>query len=287
MTPIWRSSSRVMCFTSSPASTSASATLAAASGTARETWGRSLISTYWCSSNSSGTSPATCTANSDGSKRRIRRTPLSPFLVACQNRSRPIPLGLTAPIPVIATRCIELFCLWTKAQYRLNLMDAATESPRPRALSAFLAGLEGGTIGVLCMLAWLGVSALWQQRSFWTAENLMATVFYGNRAIRSGFAGETLSGLAAYVVLYGLLGALFAALLRDRFPRMRIFLLSLFFALGWYYLSFRLLWRSVMPLVSLLHVERATAFGHLIYGAVLGWYPARLGRYPAHSRTPA
>jgi hypothetical protein len=166
-------------------------------------------------------------------------------------------------------------------------MDAATENPRPRALSAFLAGLEGGTIGVLCMLAWLGVSALWQQRSFWTAENLMATVFYGNRAIRSGFAGETLSGLAAYVVLYGLLGALFAALLRDRFPRMRIFLLSLAFALGWYYLSFRLLWRSVMPLVSLLHVERATAFGHLIYGAVLGSYPARVGRYPAHSRTPA
>ena len=68
-------------------------------------------------------------------------------------------------------------------------------------------------------------------------------------------------------------------MLRDRFTRMRIFLLSLVFALGWYYLSFRLLWRSVMPLVSLLHVEGTTAFGHLIYGAVLGRYcstrPAR------------
>ena len=91
-------------------------------------------------------------------------------------------------------------------------MDAATESSRPRALSAFLAGLQGGMIGVLCMLAWLGVSATWQQRSFWTAENLMASVFYGARAIRSGFAGETLSGLAMYVVLYSLLGALFAVL---------------------------------------------------------------------------
>ena len=159
-------------------------------------------------------------------------------------------------------------------------MDAATESPRPRALSAFLAGLQGGTIGVLSMLAWLGISALWQQRSFWTAENLMASVFYGNRAIRSGFAGETLSGLAVYVVIYGLLGALFAALLRDRLPRIRIFLLSLVFALGWYYLSFRVLWRSVMPLVALLHVEGTTALGHVIYGAVLG-------RYPAHWSAPA
>ena len=93
---------------SSPASASASATLAAASGTARETCGRSLISTYCFSSNSSGTSPATCTGNPDGSKRVIRRTPLSPFRVACQKRSRPIPLGLTAPIPVIATRRIDL-----------------------------------------------------------------------------------------------------------------------------------------------------------------------------------
>ena len=153
-------------------------------------------------------------------------------------------------------------------------MDAATESSRPRSLSAFLAGLQGGMIGVLCMLAWLGISATWQQRSFWTAENLMATVFYGNRAIRSGFAGETVSGLAVYVALYSFLGALFAALLRDRLPRLRTFLLALVFALGWYYLSFRVLWRSVMPLVALLHVQGTTAFGHLIYGAVLGRYPA-------------
>src|SRR3954471_19701502 len=101
-------------------------------------------------------------------------------------------------------------------------MDVATESPRPPAPtpkhSAFLAGLQGGMIGVLCMLAWLGLTATWQQRSFWTAENLMASVFYGRNAIRSGFAGETLSGLAVYVVIYSLLGAFFAVLVRDRLP---------------------------------------------------------------------
>ncbi len=60
------------------------------------------------SSNSSGTSPATCTTKPDGSKRVMRRTPLTPFRVASQKHSRPIPFGLTAPIPVITTRRMVL-----------------------------------------------------------------------------------------------------------------------------------------------------------------------------------
>jgi hypothetical protein len=39
----------------------------------------------------------------------IRRTPLCPLRVASQNRSRPIPFGLTTPIPVIATRRMDDF----------------------------------------------------------------------------------------------------------------------------------------------------------------------------------
>jgi hypothetical protein len=163
-------------------------------------------------------------------------------------------------------------------------MDGATERFRPSALSAFLAGLQSGMVGVLCMLAWLGVSATWQRRSFWTSENLMASVFYGAGAIRSGFAGATLSGLALYLVLYSLLGAVFAVLLRDRLPRLRILLLSMIFAVGWYYVSFKVIWNSLMPLIALLHVERTTAFGHLIYGAILGRYPSAL-RQPAHAET--
>lgn len=152
-------------------------------------------------------------------------------------------------------------------------MDEASDNPRSAPLPAFLAGLQSGTIGVFGMLAWFGVSAEWQQRSFWTAENLMASVFYGPGAIRSGFAGQTLSGLAVYVVIYSLLGALLAAILRDRLPRTRTLLVALVFSMAWYYFSFHLLWKSIMPLVALLHVERSTAFGHLIYGAVLARYP--------------
>lgn len=131
-------------------------------------------------------------------------------------------------------------------------------------------------LGACWMLLWLGVSDVWQQRSFWTAENLMASAFYGEGAIRSGFAARTLPGLALYLLLYSLLGALLALTVSDRMRRARVFLVSLLFALGWYYFSFRLLWRSLLPLVALLHSAQTTSFGHIIYGAVLGRYPAYL-----------
>jgi len=95
-------------------------------------------------------------------------------------------------------------------------MDATTETRATGTLTAFLAGLQGGMVGVLWMLAWLGVSATWQRRSFWTAENLLASAFYGDTAIRDGFAFSTLSGLALYLLVYSILGALFAAAIRER-----------------------------------------------------------------------
>jgi hypothetical protein len=164
-------------------------------------------------------------------------------------------------------------------------MDGATQTRRAGPVWCFLAGLQAGMLGIFAMLAWLGISAAWQQRSFWTTENLMASLFYGYRAIHSGFAGSTVSGLAVYLALYSLLGGLLAYVLRDRLARIRILLLSVLFALVWYYLSYRVLWRAAAPLVSLLHVERATILGHLVYGTILARYPLYLPR--PHSETPA
>jgi hypothetical protein len=155
-------------------------------------------------------------------------------------------------------------------------MEPAMENRRTRAISLLLAGLQAGMVGVCWMLAWLGVSAVWQRRSFWTAENLMASAFYGDRAIRSGFAERTLSGLALYLLLYSLLGALFAWAAGNRLPRVRVLLVALIFSLTWYYVSFRLLFKSVIPLVALLHAERSTMLGHLVYGTFLARYPVYL-----------
>ena len=168
-------------------------------------------------------------------------------------------------------------------------MDTASERARTGPLSALLAGLEAGMLGVLWMLAWLGVSAAWERLSFWTPENLMATAFYGADALRPGFTGATLSGMALFLLLYSALGALFALAVRARWTRLRTILVGALFGLCWYYLSYRLIWKSAIPLAALLHPERPTMIGHLIYGAVLGRFPAyqrRLAETPPAPVSP-
>jgi hypothetical protein len=155
-------------------------------------------------------------------------------------------------------------------------MPSANNRATPYNGAAALAGLQAGTFGALLMLAWLGLSAVVQRRSFWTAANLMASTFYGDRALHSGFARSTLSGLALYVIVYAALGALFALVMNGRANALRTVLIGVLFGMGWYYLSFGVIWKRFSPLVWLLHAGRPTMFGHLMYGALAGRFPAFL-----------
>ncbi len=158
-------------------------------------------------------------------------------------------------------------------------MDVVTESQTAKLrLATFLAGLEGGTVGVLWMLTWMGVASVWQQRSFWSPENLMATAFDRNSNLAPVFAWTTCAGLAVYVLIYSMLGAAFSSAVRNRVPERRVMLLAVIFAVGWYYFSFRWTFKVALPLVALLHVERATLIGHLLYGTILGRYPVYVHR---------
>ena len=161
-------------------------------------------------------------------------------------------------------------------------MPTATKRRSAKSLSTFLAGLQAGMLGVWWMLAWMGASAIWQRHSFWTPENLMASVFYGNAAIRRGFAAGAVSGLALYVLLYSLLGAGFAMAVGDRLPRPRLALASIAFALCWYYAAFHLAAKAVWPQIVLLDAERTMVLGHVIYGALLARFPL----YLPHAAAP-
>ena len=153
----------------------------------------------------------------------------------------------------------------------------ATPAHRPVNLPAvFLAGLQAGMIGICCMLAWLGMSAAGQGRSFWTAENLMASVFHGEAAIRRGFGYSTLSGMALYLLVYSVLGAGFALCVHGRLTRLGTVLVGLLFSVSWYWLWFRALGETAMPLVWLLHAGKATVFGHAIFGVSIASFPAYL-----------
>jgi hypothetical protein len=151
-------------------------------------------------------------------------------------------------------------------------------SPPSEGLVAWLAGLQAGMIGILIMLFWLGISSVWQGRSFWRSENLMASAFYRAGSIRPGLSGRSLSGLALYLVVYSLLGALTALLLRNRLARVRTLLVCIAVAMLWYYLSFRWMWRTLAPPLAFLHAERPMILGHMIYGLWLGRYPEYMQR---------
>jgi len=154
-------------------------------------------------------------------------------------------------------------------------MEPAKE-PVPANFSiTFLAGLQAGMVAAFWMLIWLGISAMWMRRSFWSPANIMATVFYGDHAIHPGFASTTPSGIALYLMIYSLLGALFAVAIRQRLTGLGTLLTSILVALVWYWLWFRVLALRTMPLLWLLHTERSTQFGHVIFGALL----ARFGDY--------
>lgn len=165
-------------------------------------------------------------------------------------------------------------------------MEAAKVRRTGDGLSVLLAGLQAGMLGVLWMLAWMGFSAGLQRRSFWTPENLMATTFYEGGGIGRGFSGRTLSGLALYILVYAILGAVFALTVRGRFSRGRLVLVGLVAALAWYYVSFHGLWKAVSPLVALLHPERPTIFGHVIYGFILARFPRYLRELPPEPAPP-
>src|SRR5271167_3470920 len=70
-----------------------------------------MASTH-ASSSKSGTSPAICTRRSLGSKRVMRRTPLTPERIARPNAALPIPFGLVTPMPVITTRFLKSPLSW-------------------------------------------------------------------------------------------------------------------------------------------------------------------------------
>jgi hypothetical protein len=163
-------------------------------------------------------------------------------------------------------------------------MDGAEDFRRaaaeraPRTVDTFLAGLQAGTLGVLWMLAWMGSISAWQRRSFWTPENLIASAFHPNDSIRVDFGWGAVTGLALYLLLYGLLGGGFAMLVARRQLRaVRVTLLALAFALAWHLFSFFLFWKAVSPAIVYLRTELSTVVGHIIYGIFVGrfhmYYP--------------
>jgi hypothetical protein len=126
------------------------------------------------------------------------------------------------------------------------------------------------------MLLWLGVCSVWRGDDFWTSPNLLAGAIYPRAAFRTGLEWNTVCGVSLYVLLYGLLGTLFALAASRPITRFRLALIAAAFGLGWYWITFRWLWRAVPPLAALFQGGPAAVLGHLLYGALLARFPRYL-----------
>jgi hypothetical protein len=156
-------------------------------------------------------------------------------------------------------------------------MESGNEARAPQ-YQYLLAGLETGVIAALILLAWLGLSAKFFRRSFWTSPNIMASTFYGEAALRNHFSFATFSGLALYLLIYGTVGALFGLAMREMRASLRIACIGILVAIWWYYLSFGVLWKRWNPLMLLYTHDRPMFVAHVLYGAFLGRYPGSLRR---------
>ena len=165
-------------------------------------------------------------------------------------------------------------------------MGGGENAHKKREADAALAGLEAGVIAALILLGWLALASAWYRRSIWTAANIMATTFYGEAALGRNFNSRTVAGLALYLVLYGTIGALFGLTLANRDASLRTTLIGVLVGLGWYYLSFAILWQNINPLIPLYTHRGPMMAGHALYGGMLGRFPRYLHTAPAAGSAP-
>src|ERR1700690_1224268 len=162
-------------------------------------------------------------------------------------------------------------------------MGNGEDPHKKRGSGGLLAGLEAGVIAALVLLGWLALASAWYRRSIWTAANIMATTFYGEAALGREFTSRTVAGIALYLVLYGTIGALFGLPLASRDTGLRTTLIGVLVGLGWYYLSFAILWHNINPLIPLYTHSGPMMVGHALYGGLLGRFP----RYLYNENRPA
>ena len=155
-------------------------------------------------------------------------------------------------------------------------MGDGEDPNKNREAQGLVAGLQAGVIAALVLLGWLALASAWYRRSIWTAANIMATTFYGEAALGREFTSRTVAGIALYLVLYGTIGALFGLTLASRDANLRTTLIGVLVGLGWYYLSFAILWQNINPLIPLYTHRGPMIAGHALYGGLLGRFPRYL-----------
>jgi len=124
------------------------------------------------------------------------------------------------------------------------------------------------------MIGWWLLGESIQRRSPWIIPNLLASTFYGERAYRTAFATSTWSGLAGPLVVYCIVGVVFALAGRERKAGWLLVAVSGAVGLALDWLVFGVILKRVNPFIQIYSPDRLIAVSHLLYGLALSSYPA-------------
>jgi hypothetical protein len=148
-----------------------------------------------------------------------------------------------------------------------------------------LAGLEAGVLGSLLMLACVMLGASFDRHSIWVVPNLFATTFYGSQAYENQFTHYSWAGLALFIAIYGLIGALWGCVWREQSKR-GLVIYGAITGIVVYFAFFHFIWNHVNGLIVLYAPNRQLAFGHVLWGMALAKSPGYAKRIARDSAAP-
>jgi hypothetical protein len=119
------------------------------------------------------------------------------------------------------------------------MVDSSAQlSPRAaRQLWGAVFGVKAGVLGAFAIILMMSALLLAQGYRWWAFPNVLATAFYGRRALGSGPGWITLSGIAIQVFSCGVGGILFGSIFAGLPRGFRRRLLGLIWGLAWYYFT--------------------------------------------------
>ena len=151
--------------------------------------------------------------------------------------------------------------------------------------SRLLVGIDVGVRGAGLVLLWFALHSILIREFWWAKLNVLGSFFYGLSAFSAGLGRVTVAGLAMLVVLYGLGGAVLAAVMPERMKASMRLLLTAGFVALWQFAMTRVILPWISPFTAAYFSDRVVFIANLLFLLVL----LRLGRkfLPMASPPPA
>lgn len=143
------------------------------------------------------------------------------------------------------------------------------------------AGLEASVLGGLAGVGLIVVLSGFSGMRWYRYGNLFAVGLYPSTVLDAGFGYWSLAGFALAFLYFVAQGLLFAMIFRSRRRGLAPHLVGVAYALLLYIVGDRFWWQAWSPYLVIYGNPTQLMWGHIAFGAMLGWIPALLESHEA------